>query len=93
MTTRTEYPECLSCGIELRPEKKCRDRAAGKVPTIVDSCWNCWSSMTASQRMLIAIAIKDRFVGGVLAEMAAALDRLDLARNEDEPGENWGQLD
>lgn len=82
-------PQCMSCGKPLTPEMNRQKHGGNSTPMLVDCCWECWTSMTSYQRCLIVIAIQDRQVGGVLAEMAAALDRLDQSRVDDGPGEDW----
>ena len=44
--------------------------------------------MSVYQRVLVVIAIRDRNVGGVLSELAAAIDRLDQSRDDD-GGDTW----
>lgn len=74
----------MSCGVQMTPEKRTRKHAPGGVPSVVpDCCWDCWTTMSTYQRILVVIAIRDRLVGGVLAEMAAALDRLDQSKDGD----------
>lgn len=85
--------ECMSCSKKLTPETKSQKHGKNAVPSCIECCWDCFSSMSAYQRILIAIAVKDRLPGGVLSEMAAALDRIDLARMDEEPGEDWRQID
>jgi hypothetical protein len=85
-------PECISCAKKLTPEVKSQKHGKNATPTAVPCCWDCWSTMSAYQRSLITIAITDRLPGGVLAEMAAALDRIDLSKMDEEPGEDWKQL-
>ena len=81
-------PQCMSCG-KLLTEAN-RKQAHGKlsVHPVVECCWECWSPISPEKRILIVIAIKDRNVGGVLSELAAAIDRLDQSRDDDD-GDTW----
>jgi hypothetical protein len=78
----------MSCGVQLKPEKKKRAHVEGGVPSMVEMCWSCFATMSAYQRALIVIAVRDRLVGGVLSELAAAIDRLDQSRDDDD-GDTW----
>lgn len=83
------YPECMGCGKLLAPGTKKQNHGKGSVPSVLDCCWDCFTTMSVHQRLMVVIAARDRAAGGVLSEMAAALDRLDQSRHEDEPGEDW----
>lgn len=87
------HPECMSCGKPLTPANRKQKHGPNGVPTMVDCCWDCWSPIAPDKRVLITIAVRDRLAGGVLSEMAAALDRLDASRSEDDPGDNWRAID
>lgn len=83
----------MSCGKPLTPELRRQKNGGNAVPSVVQCCWGCWSSISADRRIIITIAVMDRNVGGVLSELAAAIDRLDQSRDDDDPGENWKRLD
>lgn len=78
----------MSCGKPLTPENRTQKHGKNSVPSVVDCCYDCWSPISPEKRILIVIAIKDRNVGGVLSELAAAIDRLDQSRDNDD-GDTW----
>ncbi|CAB4191075.1 hypothetical protein UFOVP1229_4 [uncultured Caudovirales phage] len=80
--------ECMSCGKLLTPENRTQKHGKNSVPSVVACCYDCWSPISPDKRILITIAVMDRNVGGVLSELAAAIDRLDQSRDDDD-GDTW----
>lgn len=79
----------MSCGKAVNANTRAQAHGGNSVPSVIpDVCWKCWTTMNVYQRILIVIAIRDRNVGGVLSELAAAIDRLDQSRDDDD-GEEW----
>lgn len=79
----------MSCGKKLTEANRKQAHGGNSVPVPVQCCFACWTQLGVYHRLLVTIACKDRQIGGVLSEMASALDRLDQSRSEDEPGEDW----
>lgn len=81
--------QCMSCGKPVTEKSRAQGASGNVVPIAVpDLCWQCWTTMSVYHRVLVVIAIRDRNVGGVLSELAAAIDRLDQSRDDDD-GDTW----
>lgn len=83
--------ECMSCGQPLSEKERRQRNGPNRVPSIVDCCWSCWTSISPDKRIMITIAVQDRRCGGVIAEVAAAIERFDQSRDDD-LGDSWGRL-